>query len=149
MRHAAIRIRIEEPDFSALAEDPITWDQSIYGNVKEEIPNDTPKPLGKFVITTYYEDSNLFHDIMIGSFVTGILQLINKTPFGCYSKKQATCETATYGLEVVAKRTCTEQIMDIRNTLRYLGAPMHGECFRFGDNDSVVNSASIPHAKLY
>ena len=56
---------------------------------------------------------------------------------------------ATYELEFVAKRTCTEKAIDIRNTLRYLGAPMHGECFRFGDNDSVVNSASIPHAKLY
>ena len=41
------------------------------------------------------------------------------------------------------------KIMDIRNTLRYLGVPICGECFMFGDNESVVNSASIPHAKLH
>ena len=46
-------------------------------------------------------------------------------------------------------RTCTEQIIDIRNTLRYLGVPLREQCFMFGDNESVVNSASIPHAKLH
>jgi len=96
MRHAAIRTRTEEPDFSTLPEDPNTWDQSVYGEVREEIPKDIPKPLGKHVVTTHYEDANLFHDIMTGRSVTGILHLINKTPFDWYSKKQATCETATY-----------------------------------------------------
>ena len=38
--------------------------------------------------------------------------------------KQATMETATYGSEFVAAKTATEQIMDIRQTLRYLGAPI-------------------------
>jgi hypothetical protein len=81
MRHAAIRIRTEEPDFSALPEDPNTWDQSANGKVKGEIPKNIPKPLGKPVVTTHYEDANLFHDIMTGTSVTGILHLINKTPF--------------------------------------------------------------------
>ena len=117
--------------------------------MKEETPNDVPKPLGKFMITTHYDDANLCHDIMTGQFITGILHLINKTPFDWYSKKQVTCETATYGSEFVAARTCIEKIMDIRNTLRYLGVPICGECFMFGDNESVVNSASIPHAVLY
>ena len=81
MRHATIRIRTEEPDFSALPEDPNTWDRSIYGNIREEIPRDTPKPLGKFVTTKHYVDANWFHDIMTGQSVTGILHLINKTPF--------------------------------------------------------------------
>ena len=101
------------------------------------------------MVTTHYEDANLFHDIMTGRSVTGILHLINKTPFDWYSKKQATCETATCGSEFVAARTCTEQIIDIRNTLRYLGVPLREQCFMFGDNESVVNSASIPHAKLH
>ena len=52
---------------------------------------------------------------------------------------------------VVSVYTCTEQIMNIRNTLRYLGTPcpLHENCFIFGDNKSVVNSASVPHAKLH
>ena len=45
-------------------------------------------------------------------------------------------------------RTCTEQIIDIRNTLRYLEVPLREKCFMLRDNESVDNSASIPHAKL-
>ena len=102
MMHATIRVRTEEPNFSSLPEDPNTWDQSIYGNVREEIPMDIPKLLGKFVLTTHYEDANLFHNIMTGRSITGILHLINKTPFDWYSNKQATCETTTYESEFVA-----------------------------------------------
>ena len=78
--------------------------------MKEEIAKNIPKPLGKFVVTTDYEDANLFHDIMTRRSVTGILYLVNKTPFDWYSKKQATCETATYGSEFVAARTCIEKL---------------------------------------
>ena len=46
---------------------------------------------------------------------------VNKTPVDWYSKKQATVETATYDSEFVTAKTATEQIMDIRQTLRYLG----------------------------
>ena len=71
---------------------------------------------------------------------------VNKTPVDWYSKKQA--ETATYGSEFVAAKTATEQIMDIRQTLRYLGAPIGAKSFLFGDNRSVVTSATLPHSTL-
>ena len=63
-----------------------------------------------------------------------------------YSKSQATVETATYGSELVAAKTATEQIMDLRFTLRYLGVPIKSKCYMFGDNkcnDRIlfVNSA--------
>ena len=149
MKHATIRVRTEEPDFSALPSEPYKWDYSVYGDVKEELPKDAPEPLGKYVTTTHYVDANLFHDILTGRSVTGILHLLNKTPIDYYSKKQATVETATYGSEFVAARTCTEQIIDLRTTLRYLGVPIREKCYMFGDNESVVNSASVPHAKLH
>jgi hypothetical protein len=75
-----------------------------------------PEPLGNYV-TTHYVDANLMHDIATGRSVTGILHLMNKTSIEWYSKKQATVETATYGSEFVAARVCTEQIIDLRNTL--------------------------------
>ena len=149
MKHATIRVRTEEPDFSGLPSEPYVWDYSVYGNVQEDIPKDAPEPLGNYVSTTHYVDANLFHDIMTGRSVTGILHLFNKTPMDWYSKKQATVETATYGSEFVAARTCTEQIIEIRNTLRYMGVPIRDKCYMFGDNKSVVNSASTPHAKLH
>ena len=73
---------------------------------------------------------------------------VNKTPVDWYSKKQATVETVTYGSEFVAAKTATEQIMDIRQTLRYLGAPIGAKSFLFGDNRSVVTSSTIPHSTL-
>jgi hypothetical protein len=80
--------------------------------------------------------------------VTGILHLYNKTPVDWYAKKQGTAETATYGSEFVAARTATEQIIDNRLSLRYLGVPVK-ESIMFGDNESVVNSSSIPAGKLH
>ena len=42
--------------------------------------------------------------MITGRSVTGILHLVNGTPFEWYSKKQSTVETATYGSEFVAAR---------------------------------------------
>ena len=57
-------------------------------------------------------------------------------------------ETATYGSEFVAARIATEQIMDLRYTLRMLGAPIDGKSCMFGDNQSVITSSTIPHSSL-
>ena len=85
--------------------------------------------------------------MITGRSVTGILHLVNKTPIDWYSKKQNTVETSTYGSEFVAARIATEQIMDLRITLRYLGVPI-GKSYMFGDNRSVVDSSTIPQSKL-
>ena len=74
--------------------------------------------------------------------------LLNKTPTDWWSKLQNAVETATFGSECIAARTCTEQIMDLRNTLRYLGVPIEGASMMFGDNETVVNTASVPHSKI-
>ena len=112
------------------------------------IPEGTPKPLEKYVTLTHFVDANLMHDMATGRSVTGILHLINKTPIDWFSKKQATVETATYGSEFVAARTCVEQIIDLRTTLRYFGVPLRDKSYMFGDNQSVVTSATQPYSKL-
>ena len=124
MRHAVIRIRTDEPDYSDLPEPQHKWDYTVYGNAKELVPTDAPEPLGKFVTLTHYVDANLYHDLLSGRSVTGILHLLNKTPVDWFSKKQATVETATYGSEFVAARTCVEQMIVLRTQLRYLGVPI-------------------------
>ena len=65
-----------------------------------------------------------------------------------YSKRQATVENAAYGSEFVAAKTATEQIVDIRQTLRYLGVPIKSKAYMFGDNKSVVTSSTVPHSLL-
>jgi hypothetical protein len=149
MRNAVIRIRTDEPDHSDLPDIQYDWSRSVYGELTEVLPTDTPPPLGKHVTLTHYVDANLMHDVITGRSVTGILHLVNKTPIDWYSKKQSTVETATYGSEFVAARTCVEQVMDLRNTLRYLGVPVRDKSYMFGDNQSVVNSSMQVHAKLH
>ena len=117
--------------------------------LKEVIPDDIPEPLGQPGRDKLLEGCQslpLLHDGK--SRASGILHLLNQTPIEWWSKKQATVETATYGSEFVAGRIAVDQIIDIRTTLRYLGVPVKGKTFLFGDNESVVKSGSIPHSTL-
>ena len=58
-------------------------------------------------------------------------------------------ETATYSSEFVAAHTCVEQVINLRNTLCYLGVPVYETSYTFGDNESIVNSSSQVHGKLH
>ena len=53
-KHFAIKYGTKEPDYSHLPQREYEWTRTVYGNVTEEIPKDTPKPLGKRVITTTF-----------------------------------------------------------------------------------------------
>ena len=55
---------------------------------------------------------------------------------------------ATYGSEFVAAKTATEQNMDLRHTLRYLGVPIKSKSYLFGNNRSVVTSGTLPHSTM-
>ena len=149
MQHSCIRFMTDEPDFSDVPIPVYDWASTIYGDSKEMIPLDTPIPLGKAVVTSHYTDASLHHDVLTGKAVTAILHFVNQTPIDWYSKKQSTVETATYGSEFVAARTCVDQIVDLRNTLRYMGIPVREKSFMFGDNESVVNSSTCPEGKLH
>jgi len=113
------------------------------------LPEGAPTPLGNPVTLTHFVDANLHHDMLTGRSVMGILHLVNQMPIDWFSKKQATVETATHGSEFVAARTCVEQIIDLRTTLRYLGVPIREKSRMFGDNKSVVDSATRIDAKLH
>ena len=143
-----IRFRTEQPDYSFLPDQDFDWTYSVYGYVQDILPDDMPEPLGEAVTTTSAMDANLNHCLATGKSLIGCLHFVNKTPVDWYSKKHATVETATYGSEFVAAKTATEQIMHIRQTLRYLGAPIGPKLFLFGYNRSVVTSATLPHSTL-
>ena len=149
MRHSNIRIRVEMPDFSNIPEKTYDWSNTCYRGAKEDIPDDAPIAKGNPVLLSSYVDANLYHDLLSGKSVTGILHFANKTPLDWFSKLQGTVETATFGSEFVAARTCTEQAIDLRTTFRYLGVPIAGQHMMFGDNESVVNSSVTPHSKLH
>ena len=111
-KHYALRFRTEEPNYMHLPELEYDWTM-VYGNVIEEIPKDAPGPLQKSVTTTTFLDANLVHDLITGRSVTAVLHFFNLTPGDWYSMRQTTVENATYGLEFVAAKTATEQIIDL------------------------------------
>jgi hypothetical protein len=149
MDQAKIRVRTDEPDYSGLPNYEYDWSRTVYGDIEEALQSDAPRPLGKYVTLSHFVDANLMHDLITGRSMTGILHLMNKTPIDWFSKKQATVEVATYSSEMVAMRTCVEQIIDLRTTLRYLGVPVRDKSYMFGDNESVIQSASKLHSKLH
>jgi hypothetical protein len=113
------------------------------------IPKDTPPPLGGFITPTHYQDANLYHDIITGHSITGILHFMNKMPINWYSKKQATIEMATYGSKFLSAQTCIDQIVDLRLTQRYLSIPSRDVSYMFGDNKTIIDSSTQPHARLH
>ena len=141
------RYRTEDPNYMHLPELEYDWTR-IYGNVIEEIPKDAPEPLGKSGTITTFLDANLLHDLITGRSVTAVLHFFNLTSGYWYSKRQATVENTAYGSEFVAAKTATEQIVDLRQTLRYLGVPIKSKAYMFGDNKSVVSSSTVPHSLL-
>jgi len=148
MKHGRIRIRTEKPDYSDIAETHHDWEYTVYNGAEELLPEDAPRPLGKSIQTTSFLDANLFHDLISGRSVTGILHLWNKTPIDWYSKLQSTVETATFGSEFSCTKTGSEQVIGMRNTIRYLGVPLEETSVVFGDNEAVVNASAVPHSKL-
>jgi hypothetical protein len=87
--------------------------------------------------------------MVTGRSVTAILHFLNQTPMDWYSKKQATVQTATFGSEFIAARTTIDQIIDLRMTLCYLGIPIQEKSYVFGDNKTIIDASSTPHAKLH
>ena len=80
-----IRVRVDLPDYTDLHQVKYDW-TSIYRDIPEELPKDMPMPHGKPVITTTYEDANLYHDYLTSRSVMGILHLVNQTLVNWYCK---------------------------------------------------------------
>ena len=147
-RDASLVVRTTKPNLEGIDTPDYDWQYTVYGNAEEEIPKNLPDPKGKTVQIIVYKDANLYHDMVTGKAVTGILIFFNGTLVDWYSKRQATVEAATYGSEFVAARIAVDQIVDCRLSLRYLGVPIEVKTIMFGDNQSVVTSSTIPTSAL-
>ena len=121
----------------------------MYGKHEEDVSTDAPPPLGKIIILIHYFDASLMHDVLSGKAETGVCIFYNKTPVDWYCKQQSRSETATYGAEFLSGRKCCENIVDHRSYLRYLGKPVHDMDYVWGDNKSMINSSTVPDAKLH
>jgi len=124
------------------------WSGTPYEKCIEEIPGNAPEPLGSEFIMRAFVDSDHAGDQITRRSRAGFIIFLNSVPVYWYSKKQASCETSSFGAEFVAMKTCCEFIRGLRYKLRMVGIPVNLPTFIFGDNRSVLINSSKPHSSL-
>ena len=117
MKHGYLGVRTGEPNYTDMETTTYNWTRTVYVDVKEVLPLDAPKPLGKPVVLTSHVDANLLHDMTTGRSVMAVLHWVNQTPIEWFSKKQTMGEMATYGPELVAAKLAVQQSMGIDKLL--------------------------------
>jgi hypothetical protein len=87
----------------------VSW-KDFYGDVKEAVPPNMPKPRGNKVKMTMFVDSDHAGNLATRHSQTGILMFLNKSPVVWFSKRQNMVETSTFGSEFVAMHVAVEMI---------------------------------------
>lgn len=147
--HPKLRIEFDTklPDHTHYESPKFDWFE-FYGKCSEELPPNMPTPKGNPVKLTAFFDADHAGCLVTRRSTTGMLLFLNNTPIQWYSKRQATVESATYGSEMVAGRITVEFVIAMRYKLRMMGIPLLGSCILFGDNMSMITSATIPLSSL-
>ena len=111
--HDRSRLVFDVKEFDHKAARVADW-SGYYPHVKEAIPPNAPKPLGKEMQMTSYIDTDHVGDIVMRRSRTGILLFLNRSPIMWQSKKQASIETSTFGSEFMALKATVEMIKGLR-----------------------------------
>ena len=122
--------------------------KAFYGDVKESVPPNAPKPLGKEVVLRMFVDSDHAGDKADRRSRTGFMIFMNMAMIKWHSKKQSTVEGAVFGAEFVAMKQGMEALRGLRYKLRMMGVPIDGPTFVYGDSMSVVHNTSRPKSLL-
>ena len=120
----------------------------FYGDEGESLPPNMPPPLGKEVVIRCFVDADHAGDKITRRSRTGFIIFINNAPIYWTSKKQNTCESSTFGSELVAMKTATEYLRGLRYKLRMMGIPLSGPAYVYGDNMSVIHNTTAPESTL-
>jgi Reverse transcriptase (RNA-dependent DNA polymerase) len=145
----AIRFHTDQqPHEARFTPSSADWERTVYGEPFEDIPDNAPVAKGKAVQQTTYVDANLIHCNVTGRAAMGAVFMAQNTIIGHFSRRQSTVETATYASEFVAARAALDESLAIRYEIRMLGAPIEGPIWLFGDNKSMIDSASQPSGRL-
>ncbi len=120
----------------------------FYGDIVEEDPPNMPVPLGDSVIMSCFVDADHAGNQVTRRSHTGIFILVNNAPIVEYSKRQNTCESSTYGSELVAMRLARDLVSALRIKLKCFGVPIDGATNVFCGHNAVVKNVSIPESTL-
>ena len=123
-------------------------DQDCYGNVKEEIPKDIAKPLGKRVITTTFLDANLLQNIYQEN-QHSCITLCQPHPSRLVFKETSHCGDSNIRFRVCSSQNCNRTNHGPQKHTKISRCPHHDQgIYGFGDNKSVVTNSTIPQSIL-
>ncbi len=122
--------------------------KDFYGNVIKEDPPDMPVPLGNPIQMSCFVDADHAGNKVTRWLHTGVFILLKNTPVIAFSKRQNTCESSTYGSELVVMRIAKDMVSALWIKLKCFGIPISGPTNVFCDNNAVVQNTSIPELTL-
>ncbi len=122
--------------------------KEFYGDVKESIPPNAPKPLGKPVDKHMFVDSNYVGDKQTSWSHSSFLIYVNTSLVDWYLKWQATVKTRVFGTEFVAMKVGVDKQRGLRYKLRMIGVAIDCASHVYGDNMSIIKNASKPEPTL-
>jgi hypothetical protein len=106
------------------------------------------KPLGALVRIGCFVDADYSGNRVTRRSHNGTIIFLNKGPIQVFGKGQNTCETSTYGSELVAVRIAQDFISVLQIKLKCFGVPLDGPANVHYDNNGVVQNMSIPESAL-
>ena len=131
------------PNINLLQFKDCDW-KGMYGEVKEALPPNAPKPRGKEVDLRLFVDSDHAAETRTRRSRTGFIVYMNMAPILWYSKRQPTVETSVFGAEFVAMKNGIETVRGLRYKLRMMGVELSGPTYVYCDNKSVVHNTQTP-----
>ena len=131
---------INETDFEVR-----DWTASEFGHIQgqEEMPPNMPEPRGMGFTIKALVDADHASDSVTRRSRTGFFVYVNSALIQCFSKKQTSVESSSFGSEFVAMKACCEYLRGLRYKLRMMGIPVFGPAYIRGDNQSVLANITI------
>ncbi len=98
----------------------------FYPEAKDELPPDMLEALGNPVQQTMFVDASHAANFVTRQSQTGVLIVLNRVPIICFSKKQNSIETSSFGSDFMALKTGCKLLIGLRYKLRMMGVPLDG-----------------------
>lgn len=137
-----------EPDIYTSQFHTEDWSAASYGECKEELPKNAPAPRGISFTMRVFEDSDHAWDSITRSSHTGFIVFLNSAPIHWFSKKQARVEISSFGTEFISMKQFCECLSGLHHKPCMMSIPLEMPTRVFGDNQSVLANASMPHSTL-
>ena len=126
------------------------WTSSEFGAAQgtEEIPSNIPELRGQRFIMCAKVNADHTSDTIMRRSRTGFLVYLNCALVYCWSKKQNSVESSSFGSEFIAMKQCCEYIHGLRYKSRMMGISCDDPTFIYGDNQSVLANTTVPDSTL-